>query len=296
MKTYKKTEKTENKETVADKITANIIAELEKGNLAWSRNWTGTAPTNAMSKKEYRGINRLNLMLVGMDKGFQSPYWMTYNQAKDLGGNVIAGSKGSQVIYWKVLKYDKIDEETQEVSSKSIPYMRYSTVFNLDQIENIDKTKFETKKTQVNPVEEAEKIIRNYQNGPAIEFGCFNPCYRPATDEVKMPAINAFNSEEGYYSTMFHELGHSTGHATRLNREEVVGVNFFGSHNYATEELVAEFTSAFCCASCGMSNEKVIENQAAYVQNWLKVLKNDRKMVINAAARAEKSYARILGR
>ncbi len=277
--------------TVAEIVTEQIIEQLEKGVCPWQKTWTNS-PQNAISKKDYRGINRLITSIVASNH--TTPYFLTFKQAQELKGNIRKGEHGFPVIFWKLLKYGKVNEDTMEITEKNIPFMRYYTLFNLDQTEGIDLSKFALNKQVIEPMEQAEKIITDWKDKPEIrKIGC-QPCYKPCSDVVEMPQTEYFKNQEGYYSTLFHELTHSTGHEKRLDRPEVSSSMIFkGSENYAMEELVAELGASFLCSHCSI--DRTIDNSASYISSWLKVLKDDRKMIITASARAEKAMSYILG-
>jgi antirestriction protein ArdC len=276
---------------ITEIITERIIEALEKGDIPWKKTWIN-APKNSISKKEYRGINRLLLSMTD----FNSPYFLTFKQARDLGGYVKKGSRGIPVVYWHLCKVRKNEEEEMtEISEKTIPFMRYYIVFNIEQVEGIDKSKFTEHKRDFKPVETCKNIVKGYKDSPVILHQGFQPAYIPAIDTVEIPLPENFTSEENYYSTLFHELTHSTGHKNRLDRKEVAFTQRFGSCNYAEEELVAEIGASFLCSYAGIENT-TIDNSTAYIQGWLKVLNDDRKMIINAASRAEKSMKHIMGK
>ncbi len=159
-------------------------------------------------------------------------------------------------------------------------------MFNLEQTEGISIP--EIKKREFNPITEAEKVIHGMREGPFLEDNGSQAYYRPSDDVVNMPKANLFESDEEYYSTIFHELIHSTGHVKRLNREGITNISHFGSHDYSKEELVAEMGSAFLCGHCGIE-PRVIQNQAAYIQSWLKKLRSNKKWLVYAAAAAQKA-------
>ena len=278
---------------ITEIITDRIISSLEQGQIPWKKTWINE-PQNAISRKPYRGINRLLLSMTD----FSSPYFLTYRQAQSLRGHIKKGSHGIPIVFWQIVKSSiaKKNEEDEmvEVSERTVPFMRYYIVFNISQTEGIDLSKFTEYKRDFKPVETCETIVKSYKDSPVILHQGFQPCYIPSTDTVEMPIHENFTSEENYYSTLFHELTHSTGHKKRLNRKEVSTSQRFGSCNYAEEELVAEIGASFLCNYAGIDN-KTIDNSTAYIQNWLKVLNDDRKMVINAASRAEKSMMHILG-
>jgi len=269
-------------------ITEKIIERLESGDIPWHKPWTGDDwPKNLISKKEYRGIN---VFLLGCQK-YSNPYWVTYKQAKQVGGNVKKGEKSSIIVFWKQIKVkDPVDPE------KLIPMLRYYRVFNIEQCEGIDLKKIPV--SEVNhdfqSIDACEKTINDMQNKPNIEHGENKAYYRPSTDIVNMPKKENFVNEEFYYSVLFHEIGHSTGHKSRLDRKNFE-TGCFGSETYTKEELVAEMTAAFMCG-CHKIENKTLDNSAAYIKSWLRKLKNDPKMVVLAAAQAQKAADYILNK
>jgi antirestriction protein ArdC len=266
-------------------ITEKIIEHLESGTVPWAKPWAGgESPRNLASGKEYRGINPFLLSSLG----YASPHWLTFKQAKERGGNVKKGEKGTIVVFWKLNKYD--DDLTGE--TKKVPILRYYRVFNAEQCEGINAPELTTR-PDFQPIEEAERIIEAMQNKPVVQFKEPKAYYQPSEDLVNMPRKELFNGPEEMYSTMFHELAHSTGHKKRLDRK-AFNKAAFGSETYSKEELVAELASAFVCNVSGI--EKTIQNQAAYISGWLKVLKGDKKMIVLAAAQAQKAADFILNR
>ena len=265
---------------IYEMITERITELLQNGEIPWRKPWRGGGemPQNFISKKPYRGINIFILQAAG----FVSPYFLSFRQAKQLGGMTKKGSKGYPVIFWKWIEVkDQVSEKT-----KNIPLIRYYTVFNIEQTADIQYSEPEPR--EFNPIEAAERIISEMPDKPAIEHNEHRAYYCPADDRVNMPPKGCFNSDEQYYSTIFHELAHSTGHESRLNRKEITEVNLFGSHDYSKEELVAEMAAAFLCGASGI-HPRTIENSAAYIQGWLKKLRNDKKFVVMAAAKAQKA-------
>lgn len=281
--------------SVAEIVTDAIIAQLEKGVCPWQKTWQ-SGIKNAISKKEYQGINRLITSIVMKAEGYSTPYFATYKQIQDMGGHVKKGSRGTPIIFWKLVRSNKTNEDTEnmvEVTEKSFPLMRYYTVFCIEQTEGINLSQFQPQTIPNDPIEEAEKVIQNWQDKPVIKFTGVQPCYIPSLDEIQCPPIENFISSENYYSVIFHEMSHSTGHQSRLAREEVMNSNFFNaSSSYALEELVAELGASFLCSHCNI--DRVINNSASYIQSWLRVLKDDRKMLITASARSEKAMNYIL--
>lgn len=274
-------------------VTNQIVTMLEQGVVPWRSPILGRTtaghPKNLETTKPYRGINIFLLAVTAHVKGYGSSYWLTFNQAKTRGGTIKKGEKSSIVVFWK--QYDLKDKETGE--DKTVPVLRYYNVFNAEQCDGIkapDAPVFEPLDFQ--PLEAAESIVTGYQDKPGIEHGGSKAFYRPSMDTVQMPEQTRFTSREEYYSTLFHELAHSTGHASRLNRD--FSAQAFGSPGYAREELIAEMAAAFLCGHADI-RPSVIENQAAYIQGWLKHLQNDKKLVITAAGAAQKASDWILG-
>jgi antirestriction protein ArdC len=267
-------------------VTNKIIQLLEAGEIPWQKPWnaSGKLPQSLISGKEYQGINHWNLAL----SGYGSPYWLTYKQAKELGGNVRKGEKGTPIIFFKIL-----ERENSKGDTDSIPLARYSTVFNLSQCEGIESPKSETPVKEFTPIESAELVSGQYLKQVELRHGGDRAYYSPSFDYIQMPERVSFRSPEEYYSTLFHEMAHSTGHEKRLNREELQKIAGFGSHDYSKEELVAEMASSFLCHNAGIS-QPVIENQAAYIRAWLSKLKNDRKFLVSAASKAQKATKYIL--
>ncbi len=276
-------------------ITNQIVSMLEKGVVPWRSPILGLSsgghPKNLESGKHYRGINTFLLAFTAFAQGYGSSYWLTFNQAKQRGGTVKKGERSSMVVFWK--QYEVDDKETGKPTK--VPVLRYYNVFNAEQCDGIkapDAIPFTPQ--EFKPIEDAESVVKGYADGPAIEHAGQQALYRPKVDMVRMPEPSRFTSAEEYYSTLFHELGHSTGHSRRLDRKLDTDPKPFGSGDYGREELVAEMAAAFLCGQVGI-RPTVIENQAAYLQGWLKQLKNDKRLVISAAGAAQKAADWILG-
>lgn len=266
-------------------ITKRIIELLDKGIVPWRRPWKVEMPKNLVSKKPYRGVNIL--MLSWTD--FRSPYWLTYKQAKDLKGHVMAGAKGIPVVFWHFMRVKEKNSEGE--IEKAIPFMRYYTVFNVEQTEGI---KIPEENAEIKPIDECEQVLNGMPNKPRIIFGGDRACYVPSRDIVRLPYKEHFESTEKYYGVAFHELVHSTGHASRLNRKGINEPHVFGSET-CKEELVAEIGASFLCSLSGIEN-KTINNQASYIASWLSKLKNDKKLIITAASQAQRATDYILNR
>ena len=278
--------------SVYDVITDCILEKLSAGIVPWRKTWRTNGPArNLISGKPYRGVNHF---ILGCSP-FASPFFLTFKQAKDCGGHVRKGEHGLPCVFWT--QWETEDRETGE--DKKIPVMRLYTVFNAEQCEGIDHKRLaELQASEAgrafNPIAEAESIVEGMPNRPAIGHGEARAFYRPSTDSVNMPAQSLFESSEAYYETLFHELAHSTGHASRLNRKAVTETAYFGSADYGQEELVAEMASAFVCGHCGIE-QAILDNSAAYIAAWLRTIKQDSKLVVVAAAQAQKAADYILG-
>jgi antirestriction protein ArdC len=230
---------------------------------------------------------------------YESPCWLTFNQAKELGGHIKQGEKASPVVFWKWLEVADADKPT---GKKTVPFLRYYWVFNVAQCEGIPQDKIPAlngSKREHTAIAEAEQIVAGMSKRPEIQNKWPRAFYSPDGDFVGMPQPELFRSGEDYYSVLFHELTHATGHESRLNRKGVSGSDglwsAFGSTPYASEELVAEMGAAFLCGQSGIV-ERTIDNSAAYVQAWLQRLKDDRRLVVHAAAQAQKAADFILGK
>jgi antirestriction protein ArdC len=268
------------KNKVYDIVTNKIIESLESGEIPWNKPWYSGIPTNLISKKAYRGFNPFFLNLVASMEGYTSQYWLTYKQAQKKGGQVKKGESGTLVIFWKWV--NKKDKESGEIID-SFPILRYYTVFNVEQCDGVEYPK--NPELEFTPIESAEKIISGMPKKPEIKYNGIKAYYDKNCDSITIPEQKIFKTVEGYYATLFHELAHSTGHHSRLNRDLS---GFFGSEKYSKEELIAELSSAMLCGIVGIQPE-IIDNSTAYIQNWLKVLKSDSKFVISASASAQKA-------
>jgi len=269
----------------------------EQNTTPWQKPWNiESAPTNLISKNPYHGVNVWMLSTTN----FKSPYWLTWNQVQSLGGSVKSDqTKNFEVIvFWKILKYNKFNEKKQEDDEKSFPLLRYSRVYNVDQVDLpvdvVDKMIPKTDTRVFNPIEEAQKIADGYINSPVVEHGHTKAAYSPTFDKVLMPNQSSFLSDEKYYSTLFHELIHSTGSDTRLKRFKANDFVLFGDATYSKEELIAEMGSSYLCAVAGIES-KTIENSASYIKGWLDALRSDDgRMIVMAASRAQKAADYIL--
>lgn len=278
---------------VYDVINSRIMELLEQGTVPWRKPWNAQTnyPKNLTSGKKYQGVNVFMLAC----SEFSSQWWMTFKQCQDKGGHVIKGSKSTPVVFWQWLeRKDTEPVEGEDSTNGKIPMLRFYSVFNLEQTEGITPPPAEESHNLFDPITKAEEIIANMPMKPDIRFGGNRAYYSPSLDYVQLPHQHTFNSPEEYYSTLFHELGHATGHANRLARKSILEPSYFGSHEYSKEELVAEMGAAFLCGHSGIE-QMTLENSVSYIQGWLKALKNDRTLLVHAAAQAQKASNFILG-
>ena len=279
------------KTNVYEMVTERIIAELEKGVIPWEKPWTGvrSGAYNRVSKRPYSLLNQMILKHTGE--------YATYKQWQDLGGQVKKGEKSEIVVFWKIFEAEETNKDTGEKETKKIPLLRYYNVFHISQVEGVEPLAPEQLNDEVEPIEEADKIITDYITREHIEF---TECrsneayYSPSQDAVVVPMKEQYKVINEYYSTTFHELTHSTGHKNRLNRLETGAVAAFGSETYSKEELVAEIGSASLMNLLGIETVKTFRNSAAYIQSWLQVLRNDNKFIVSASSKAEKAVNYIL--
>ena len=268
-------------------VTDSIIKQLELGTIPWQQPWTAAgAPKNLVSGKPYRGIN---IMLLS-NLGYEQNIFLTFNQVKSLGGTVRKGEKSHLVVFWKQIEVDDKENPGQRITR---PFLRYYLVFNISQC-NLPNDKVpEFVPDEYNPIWACEDILHEMHNRPRIRDTDHEAYYVPTEDCINVPNMKHFKDAESYYAVLFHELIHSTGHKDRLNRKEVVENPKYGSEAYSIEELTAEIGACFLCSFAGIP-VKHVENHAAYIASWLKVLKNDKKFIVFASTQAQKAVDYIL--
>jgi len=273
-------------------VTDRIIEELKKGNIPWRKPWKGQKAINYVTRKEYKGINTLLLLYPGE--------YLTFKQVQDLKGKVKKGEKSSMIVYYNWIEKNtgNKDKNGKDIID-SIPILRYYNVFHISQTEGIE-TKCQPYNTdkENDTIEQAENIINNYIKRENIKLsiitGGDTACYIPSNDEIVMPNINQFEGNNEYYSTLFHESVHSTGNNNRLNRISKQKFHQFGNQDYSKEELIAEIGSSILCNQIGIEIPQTFKNSVAYIQSWLKVLKNDIKLITIASGQANKAVNYIL--
>lgn len=282
-------------------ITDRIIAALEKDIIPWRSGWAGSMnPANAVSGKAYNGINK---MLLWQEMGSHgSPWFVTSKQAQSLGGRVKNSEwrKSSLVTYWKVIETENVvegenGEEPVKKMSKHF-MLRYYSVWNVNQCENIRLPKHckQIEESYNERLPKPQEVFDTYLERTGIRMMVGSPSYSPKQDVIRMPDFSSYETAERYYKTSFHEMVHSTGHSSRLNR--FLEMTYFGSEGYSKEELVAEIGASFLCNHTQIDDGKdLFENSVSYISGWLSVLRNDPKMIVSAASKAQKAVDFILG-
>ena len=278
---------------INEMITQKMVERISAtGTLPWRKPWVSqdARPQNLMSRKPYRGVNAFLLHMMG----YAQPYFLTMRQANKLGGKVRKGEHAMPVIFWKFV--EPKEAQGNGFDKKGYAMLRYYHVFNVVQCDGIPEgkiPKLEKPDREVNSIVEAECLIEDMPNKPKIEYNRAYAAYSPLGDVVRMPSQDMFLSDEAFFSTLLHELTHSTGHQSRLARKGITNVNSFKSHEYSKEELVAEMGAAFLCGHCGILPQ-VQDNSAAYLNCWLERLKADPSMLITAGQQAQKAYDYIV--
>jgi len=278
-------------------ITDKIITQLEQGTVPWRQPWNaGHHAPRSFDGRRYTGINVFLLIISRLEQGFDSPYWLTYKRAQQLGGHVRKGEQSTVIIFWKRIEVTEVDQATGEPARKIVPMLRYYRVFNLDQCEGIEAPapSDAADNDHVDNVT-AEEITERYlaNGGPTVSEDGTEAYYRPSADHVTLPPRRTFDTPELFYCTRFHELTHSTNHPSRLDRK-YPNQSGFGSHGYGREELVAEMGAAFLAAEASIS--ETLPSHAAYCRAWIRTIKEDSRAVVVAAGAAQKAADLILGR
>jgi antirestriction protein ArdC len=275
---------------INEMITARLIERIEATQqLPWKKPWTSISlvPKNLITGNNYRGVNVFLLHALG----YASPYFLSMNQVNAMGGKIRKGEKSCPVVFWRIVE-GKEDDPDQ----KGYAMLRYYRVFNVAQCEGLPEGKvpvIEIPKRQHTPLQVAESLVTSMPNPPKIAHGRTLASYSPSMDVVSMPCPEWFTSGESYYSALWHECAHATGHESRVGRKAIMEPSGFESHSYSQEELVAEMASAFLCGYTGilLATEK---NQAAYLKGWLERLKSDPALLLKAGGEAQKAFDWIM--
>ena len=279
---------------IYENVTKTIIEALERGVVPWKKPWhqLQSVPTNATTNRPYRGVNTFLLSI----HPYTDHRWLTLKQANELGGAVKPGEKATTVVFWKRWKPNVPKDEQEPGVTKEVPLLRYFKVFNAEQCVGLSLPELHQSEEykEHERIERAELLVQHMPSPPTIREGGDTAWYRPSDDHVQIPGLKRFRTTDAYYATLFHELGHATGHESRLNRSGVMGQIRFGSGEYSKEELVAELTSAFCAATVSL-DDRLMGDSASYIDGWLSVLKADPKAVVIAAAQAQRAADLIRG-
>jgi len=286
-------------------VTNQIVDLLESQKLTWDKPWItlskdGRRPHNAGSGRNYSGLNQILLSFKQMKSQYPFSGWLTFKQVQDEGGRVLAGNKASSIFYYKLMYYDNMGRkhepeqvlqmslnEQQDLELKKNSTLLYYNVFNLAQTSGLANSYYALNEkpllVEVDKDDIAEKLITNTK-ARIIHMIANEACYNYVNDVIFLPERNQFKGTVPYYETVLHELAHWTGHKTRLDRSLK---NVFGTDDYAKEELIAELCSAFLCAELGFSVG--MTNSAAYIQDWIRVLKADSRYIFKAIRGAEEA-------
>ncbi len=274
-------------------ITDNILNMIEQSNtLPWRQPWVNKGGPLSIRNRPYRGINVFILGMQAAIAGYRARHWLTYNQALAMGGSVRKGEKGTTIIFWTRGK-----EQEDADGVKRTPFiLRYYRVFNLEQTDGVDFAKAE-EVLDIEPeyTEDAEAIVSSYlgsDGAPTFNTGGDECYYSPSLDHVQMPLPEQFSDGDSWHASLFHELVHSTGNVSRLDRKAEGG---FSRGSYGKEELVAEMGAAFLCGEAGIASEPIVGNSASYLQGWLTSIREDATLLIKAASEAQKAVDYILG-
>lgn len=267
-------------------VTDRIIKQMKRGIIPWEKPFGGMM-SGAISGSTGKPYSLLNQMLLSKPGAYY-----TFNQIQKKGGSIRKGEKPQLVVFWKQIPVKEQDTQTGEIKTTVVPMLRYYNVFHIDQCEGITHTATEPEPMQTCP--EAESIISEYLDRSGVELIqriSDEAYYSPARDCVVLPLAEQFNSKEERYSTLFHEIAHSTGHHSRLNRLKATA--HFGSESYSKEELVAEITAAALMKHTGLETKGTFRNTAAYIQSWLSALRNDKRLIVTATGAATKAFEYI---
>lgn len=282
------------KEDIYDRITNRIIESLETGVRPWLKPWNAEHAAGRITRplrhngEPYSGINVFMLWMEASAAGYVAPIWMTFRQARELGGHVRKGEKGSLVVYANSITKTEADDATGEEETRMIPFMKGYTVFNVEQIEELPVHYYATASEPIlDPVERIAPVEAFLsQTGADVSHGGNRAFYKPSQDRIQMPPFEFFRDPESYYATLLHETVHWTKHPKRLDRE--FGRKRWGDEGYAMEELVAEIGAAFLSADLGITPD-IREDHASYIASWLKVLKNDKRTIFTASGHAQRA-------
>ena len=277
---------------IYQRITDRIVEALENGVRPWQKPWSAEHAAGRITRPlrhngiPYQGINVVLLWMTAAEQGFTSPLWVTFQQALEMGAHVRKGEKGTPVVYANTIKKTETNEKGEDEEHK-IPFLKQYTVFNAEQVEGLPAHFYVQPVQPLDPVSRIDHADRFFAaTGANIRHGGSRAAYFIGDDHIDMPPFPFFRDAESYAATLAHELTHWTRHPTRLDRD--LGRKKWGDEGYAREELVAELGAAFLCADLGITPE-IREDHAGYIENWLTVLKNDKRAIFSAASHAQRA-------
>jgi antirestriction protein ArdC len=279
-------------DTIHRIVTERMIAALQRGTVPWHKPWQGAAgrPRSMSTGQPYRGVNVFLLGMTAAEQGYGSPCWGTYRQIGGQAGQVREGERSTLVVFWKQAQAEQRDARTGEITTTTVPVLRYYRVFNAAQADHLPG-RLHPAPGEHSQISEPQAVLDGYlARDPRLVHAAGDRAdYQPATDTIRLPLPAQFRTGEDYYATAFHEAGHSTGHPSRLNRPGIATFDHFGSGKYAREELVAQMTSSLLCAQTGIDTPEIFDNSVGYIASWLAALNDDHRLVIAAAAQAQRA-------
>lgn len=281
------------KTSIYQLITDRILEQLGHGVVPWSKTWTTGLPKSLSTGKEYRGVN---ILILAMSP-YASRYWLSYREAIRQGGHVRKGERATPVVYWKWRTPEEIRKAAKEGKTDRLAncYPFVSAVFNLEQVEGVEPPEDDVPNAKNDRLDTAERLLEVMPSMPEIIHAIdAEPAYSPRLDRVRLPHLSQFKSADEYYSTLFHELIHSTGHVRRLNRFRAIDGDRI--ERYSFEELVAEFGASFLCAFSGIKNPKCEALQASYIAGWSQAFREDQRMILRAASAAQRAADYVRGK
>ena len=302
------------------RVNEIVLAGIQKDGLKWFKSWRNDygqicSPMNRATKKNYNGVNVFILNAEASFNGYSCNEWLTYKQAKSLNGQVKKGQSSTTVVFWSISFKDKETGKWYPNESavrkaglnpndldKSFSLKHYN-VFNVDQCDGIEPTQQveHVEESKFTPIQKAEQVVDNYltkNKTLTLDWGGDSAHYRPSTDHVQMPKQDTFLDADSYYKVLFHELGHSTGHKSRLNRKGITEITNFGSTVYSKEELVAEMIAVYSADLLNLEAKDGMANSFAYIKSWMQKLTDDvakdKKYLVNAMTQAHKGIKLIM--
>ncbi|GGF24578.1 ArdC family protein [Echinicola rosea] len=284
-------------------VNERIMAGLEKGVVPWKQPWSVMGlPKNYRSGKTYRGINLWLLLSCG----HAEPYYLTFKQAESLGGKVKKGSRSIPVVYWNVMyRHKETGKKLSWEEAGKLPkdlvdrraFLKYYNVFHIGEVEGVEWDLPETvMEKPFQPIKACEELLEKAPDLPGIRHGEAQAYYHPGKDYINMPKKELFRSEGHYYQTLYHEVVHGTGHQKRLDRKELWDTSNMDGTLYAREELIAEMGASYLGNLCGIWENDLQDNSSAYIQHWLSQLKNDKRLLVEAAGKAQKAVDYLTGK